>query len=255
MEEKQGLVLVKGGKLLHTEWVYDREKKKGSYVTSEVTNTAPALLFEYCDLAEDVTLKDIFLLLNTHLDIFDSILGNFCKAIVTEALTGPEPVKDTIEIEYLELYKVYHVNFEDKETYGGAHPYFGGIGFEEKEDRYDSGGNLMQLKGQRINWGVSFSKPSYLAQYPVKLNRQLKFYDDTSGSPTAFQEIACYDGISYTLGDILYGILWELSFYGNPAETQEMKAEIDRRVEEIKSGEAELIPLNLDESDDNENGC
>jgi hypothetical protein len=70
------LQIRKGGKLVDTRWIYDREKDQGEYQEFDVTDKAVRHLFDICYLAEDVTLKDLFLLLNTNLEQFDLIFGN-----------------------------------------------------------------------------------------------------------------------------------------------------------------------------------
>ena len=58
----------KGGKLIQTEVECSQEQ--------DVTDSAVRFLFDCCTLEDGVTLRDIFLLLDSELDLFDLVLGN-----------------------------------------------------------------------------------------------------------------------------------------------------------------------------------
>jgi hypothetical protein len=240
MTEK--LVLTKNGKLVETKWVYDKQKEEGSYVDSDVTDQAIRRIFDNCELEDGVTLKDVFLLLNTELQIFDAIIGNWCEKLVTEGLTKPAKPHtgqyDPEEIEYLELKKNY---WQDKDsTYGQNRPDFGGTGYELKEDKLAGWNNkdgtpaVEMPKGERIPWGLSFTPTNELINLPLKLNRKLTIYNEDHESPDYHKVIAEYDNICYTLGDILYGILWELSFHGGPESRDGFKSTLDSQLEDYR---------------------
>ena len=55
MSEK--LELRKGGKLVETKWVYDKQAKKGEYKEFDRTANGLRHLFDTCVLAPDVTLR------------------------------------------------------------------------------------------------------------------------------------------------------------------------------------------------------
>lgn len=174
---QDGLIIQKNGKL------FDLETAK------DVTHHAPTLLFEPCRLDEDVTLKDIFLLIQHHIDVFEKILGNWCREFTTEALSTPSQVEDLL---YLELY--YTLQVEDGALEGINHPNFHGV-------------------GQDSPYSLSFLPLNKLADLPVKLGpAQI----EQSSYPTL-----------YTLGNILNGILWELSFYGPPAQRDQLAKEVN----------------------------
>lgn len=214
---KECLKITKNGKLLKTKWIYDEKKDIGSYKTCDVTNFAPYHLFEICDLDTDIRLKDIFKLIKKHEDIFEIILGNWCKDFINEGLkkrkkkyTGKY---DKDEIEYLELYWILEQQiFEDGEYfYGIEFPDFHGIGYKLKEEY------MYHKKGERINWSVSLTPVNELMNIPVKLKRTADIYkDDYTIKKLNAQKKIEIKGMQFTLGHILYGILWELSFHGNP---------------------------------------
>ena len=239
MAEK--LEIRKGGKLIETKWVYDKEAKQGSYVEFDRTDRAFRYLFEQCQLAPDVTLKDIFELLNSDIDVFDAVIGNWCEEIVTEGLTQPAKPYDLSkydpeQIEYLELRYTpeYDLDGDNKDVFYGFHrPDFGGVGVVLQND----GDQDHYKKGERIPWGVSFSKANDLINIPVKLADKFVVYEGIMKWDKVSKDnkkLAEFNNPTYTLGGILEGIIWELSFHGGPDKRNDMHKELLERVEEIK---------------------
>lgn len=245
--DRECLQIRKNGKLVQTKWVYDEEKEQGSYQEFDITDQAISKLFEVCELAPDITLKDIFLLLNTELDIFDTIIGNWTKEIVTEGLTQPEKpyVKDDEAIEYLELKLSleYDMNYDNGKNIlnGPTRLDFGGVGFEREKDKFfdwvDADGSpvIEFPKGYRTPWSVWATPANELINIPVKIDNKL----------TITEEIWTDDGIKQgvthtfsnpliTLGNILYSILWELSFNGPPVKRDAFVKELKETVDNIK---------------------
>src|SRR4051812_23831174 len=98
------LVIRPGGKLIKISGDLDSQ----SYAEKDVTELALQKLWEPCLIAEGVVLRDVFLLLNSKLEAFDSVITYWCKEIVTEGLSNPvqlpEDDREEEKIEYLELY-------------------------------------------------------------------------------------------------------------------------------------------------------
>ncbi len=237
IKDYSGLSIRKGGKLIEHYWHED----KGDYQERDVTESAIQRIFESCILEEDVTLKDIFLLLNTELDIFHAIIGNWCDELVTEGLTKPATVYsgyDKDEIEYLELYQTIYT--EPEGTYGLIRPDFHGVGWELKEDYMagwtDSDGKevIDWPKGERIPWGLSCHSTNELINVPIKLKNEMTIYDDNPKTKNYGNKITSYPNCEFSLGHIFYGIIWELSFYGAPSARKALHGEIDDASKKIK---------------------
>ncbi len=231
MTHPETLLLKKGG-VLQT-----KRYSRGAWRTKDLTKVAFRCLYEECSLAEDVTLRDVFLLLNKNLKMFDLILGCWCKEVVTAGLSKRHKRNlKTDDIDYLELY--YHIvrdeyPKDDKRTYGLRFPEFHGVG-KLKKDSEDGHGK----KGETIQWGVSLSEPWKLAPLPLKLNNEGKVFLEKRKSS---EVITTLPNPVYTLGNILQGIMWELSWHGSPEQVQKFAAELHRRVEEVESGKAKLV--------------
>ncbi|MEW6753596.1 MAG: hypothetical protein AB1505_21815 [Candidatus Latescibacterota bacterium] len=125
---KETLTVAEGGRLVETRWIYDESRERGEYGTRDVTEFAIRYLFAPCELAEAVVLRDILLLLNTNLDLFDDVFhSNWTRELVTEGLSEPDQpydLSDDEAIQYLELY--WHVEFDGQELHGFARPGFHG---------------------------------------------------------------------------------------------------------------------------------
>jgi hypothetical protein len=239
------LQIVKDGKLIETRWIYDEKTEAGEYKKYDRTDRAIAYLFESCSLEEGVTLKDIFLLLNTELELFDLVIGNWCKDIVTEGLTKPEKPHDLStynpeQIEYLCL--SFDLEYEEdggiNELYGMTRPDFRGVGVELLND-FD-----FYKKGNRISWGVSLAPSNNLINIPVRLENKLVIYEGIlkakEGELPA--KLGEFDNPTYSLGQILESIIWELSFHGSPKDRDSMGSNLEEMVDKIQSGEAETVP-------------
>lgn len=194
MEE---LKIVSGGKLLRTRWIYDEDKDLGSYVTEDVTDYAPYFLFDACTIDDGVVLKDIFLLLKSHIDIFKTVIGRDVEVFVKEGLqpfTGEET-----ELHYLELYWVLDYNEEEKTLSGNNLPNFHGVG--EPNDI------------NKNTYSLMYSPANVLADIPLKLCQDFII---SHTSTTEDHKLYTFKGPEFSLGQILYGIIWEISYCGPP---------------------------------------
>jgi hypothetical protein len=217
----EGLTIKKGGIVERTRW--DSKLKKPAYVTTDVTDRAHQFLFEQVTLAEDVTLRDIFLILQRRLEFYDELLGNWCKEIVTEAFSISEDQQQSFTqggMQYLEVYwMLTESQDEDKVSLSGHHfPAFHGWGTWED--------------GTEGGYGVEFTPVYQLLDYPVRLNQEMPIYDDIGRIP---KPPRVYQDATYTLGHVLYGIIWELSFFGSPTMRDGQREEIFETISEMKS--------------------
>ena len=244
----EGLRITKKGRLIKKDWVYDEEKDEGQYVDSDVTEYAYRHLFDQCDLEKDVTLRSIFYLINKHAEIFNLVFPCWVDEYLAEALSGtgkPYTGKyDPDAIEWLELYwhfeqTTYEKNEFPKEFHGHHFPSFGGTGFELKEE------HEYHKVGSRIPWGISFTPVSDLINIPVKLktNAEITDFDMNKDPKRLIGALGKLEGVTYTLGHILFGILWEISWHGSPEKRDKLGDELKQQVDDIKNGTAKLIPF------------
>lgn len=265
----EGLHITREGRLIQTYWFYNDDetipkKERGKYLEKDVTDSAIRRLWDDCTLENGVTLKSIFTLLNSEIDLFDLVIGNWCKEIVTEGLTQPPAeysgIYDPDGIEYLELYwslarsALWNENkkaFDSDitELQGTKRANFHGIGYELKEDKLhdwknEDGTDAVEWsKGGRIPWGMSFTAANAHINYPVKLAQKMiiERKQKTKDNHLTQPPVAIFERSVYTLADILYGIIWELSFHGGPRERDEKSEELKESVDKIRDGSAKTV--------------
>lgn len=230
--------LVKGGKLIHTDWIYDKESGEGSYVDIDVTERAISLLFEAITLDPDITLKDIFLLLNTNLEGFKHVIGNWVDEIVTEGLTQKEKpydlsTYDSDQIEYISL--SYNVEYDENDNntlslYGLNRLNVSGIGvpLKEKQGFYN--------EGERIPYSISYTPTNELINIPVKFTNKLEVMAGIMQQNPGVT-LASFENPEVTLGQILNSIIWDFSFAGSPRSRDKFRADLIKNKETYESEE------------------
>jgi hypothetical protein len=79
--------------------------------------------------------------------------------------------------------------------------------------------------------------------YPVKLAQKMIIHDEVERNQKSKDNdpVAIFEKSVYTLGDILYGIIWELSFHGGPKQRDEKSEELKESVDKIRDGSAKTV--------------
>lgn len=208
------LIIKKGGIL------FDKEEKK------VITNTVTCL-FDLCILDKDIVLSDIFSLLRKEMYMYKIIIGNWVDEIVNEGLHATPAKSKCQDIEYLELYWML-----EKQTYKGIDtletlnfPGFHGAGYADK-------------KGERQSWAIEMSPIAEIINKPLILRDKLEIYHSDLDNMGNMPKSQVFEDARYTLGQILYGIIWELSFCGSPKDRDELADNLKTTVDDIKSGNA-----------------
>lgn len=189
-------------------------------------------LAEDIELDETVTLRDIMNFVRKNEDLTDFIrMYSFCFHIdeFHECLDKHPVIDENGEIEYLEIYwytGTHHYK-EDEPFHLTQSPDFHGIG---KRD------------GESTAFAVECIPLEEIAHLRLVLNEEF-----TINHYQAYKEPHFINGeqkykTSFTLLQVLNAIYWEISFHGGPQENQKFVEEINRRVEDFKSGKDPGIP-------------
>ena len=249
-----GLHLFPGGILQWVKWEYDEETEKGAYVAYDVTERAMQFLWEPVQLIAGVTLDTVFHLLSHNTaplrDVFRRDFSHEYYNHYLQVKDKATPYTGEYHpdgIEYLELYWMGY-KYENGEVVGLGRPDFHGVGYELREDHPDS----YKQKGQRVHWGIGFSKLEDLLNLPLKINPEAHvFNEDYSDSENYGKELMCFKMENPMLGQFIRGILWELSWHGAPDKKQEIAKELNEAVEGVKNGTIPTYPFSdLDKPDD-----
>jgi hypothetical protein len=221
------LKIEKNGRLLRTNDEIGAEPE-------EVYSLAPCLMEETV-LADDLVLRDIFLLVHKNMDFCADALGRWTEEITLEGLKKTrkkkkaEPYSDA-SIEYLEVYwEIEASTFHQESSISGLFPEFGGRGSWYRK---------IGAKKHKKQYGgicISLTPANQLAPYPLKLNRTVSVYR-TNYDKLEFLQEPLFTGVgSVTLLQILYAIYWELSFYGSPRQRRYKLRSLKKTLDGIKT--------------------
>ncbi len=231
-----------GAKLMRT----FKDSETGKPVRVDVAATAHQFLFETVELKDGVTLADVFALLELDPLLLQVYRRDFSEDLMAHARKGPLKTAATYgpeELEALELYQVVELDSVAKRLDGGSMLQFHGLGFELREDT-DMGGYI-QPKGSRVHWGIALTDVRELLHLPLKVNSEVVVTEGCYDAKGYGQELGRLHRESVTLGQVLHGVLWELSFHGGPVEqgaVREDLAALSAKVTEALDREKEGEP-------------
>jgi hypothetical protein len=228
------ITLHHGPKLIH-------ERRGRDDDPLDVTDRACEFLFAQMKLADDVTLLDIFKLVN------DPVLrtvfrGDYVDELLEEATLGPL-IKDELpyeKIEYLELNQLWHHDSATSEFTSVGKFGLTGKGIVLPEDVVEDG-VVHYKKAERINWSVSMTSVRELLHLPVRLNSSVQICEEDEYA-RRFGDVN-QTGVNHqiTLGTLIHSLLWELSWHGTPVQRDARKGELLERKAALDAGSAESV--------------
>ena len=214
----------------------------------DVTEKTPRFLFETCTFGERTTLRDVLLLIQMHLPTLGPIPGNWTSDLVAEGLQPlPEGVEPT-DLEFL------YLSWEPSiDTYYGKDGAKGGLTLSGMAfPGFHGWGPCPGPEGgTSCSWGVALVAVNALAPLPIRWQAKGCLRDDAAfwehieargqGAPASDPKLfeTELEGMEATLGQILYGLVWELSFHGPPSSRDAFKGTLEQRVAEIEEAFAE----------------
>lgn len=206
----------------------------------KVTDRAHELLFEAITLHPHATLADVFGLMEASPLLKRIYRPSFVDELCAEASKGPahgeqQPAHDRIE--YLELYAEWGLDTHTQTYSGTTRLRLHGVGPVLKEDHPEE----HKRKGERIEWAVSLTPLCELLALPVGVNHGVRITEDDRAAQAWMREIGRAQVEDVTLGQVIEGLLWELSFHGGPSEQEAVSEELSRRVAEVDGGTAKTV--------------
>ena len=207
-----------------------------------VTGQAHAYLFECITVHAGATLGDVFRLMQASPLLLQFYRRDFADELCAEARKGavelPFPERAWYEgIEFLELYQQWGLDTSTNEYSGTQRLHLHGIGHELAQDLPEE----RKKKGERIEWSVSLTPLRELLSLPVRVSTEVRITEDDATAKAYMREIGRGRNADVTLGQVIHGLLWELSFHGGPQEQRAVSEGLERRVTEIDAGTAELV--------------
>jgi hypothetical protein len=185
---------------------------------TDVAERAVEFLFEPVELAQDVTLSDIFKLLDRCPELRGVFRRDFAEELCVEARKGPLPQsrgndpEEVGGIEFLELYRSWECDSSKKAYSSTFRLDLHGVG---PVLPVDVPGYSVKA-GERINWAVSLTPLRELLNLPVRVREQFSITEDDIDARAygdVVAEAACSE---ICLGQLMHGLLCELAFHGGP---------------------------------------
>lgn len=184
---------------------YGRHESGEQGSVLEVTDEMYRFLMYTCELDENFTLKDLFILIDKHLDILEPVVGNWIRELSQEIAKPAECLPG--EIDFLNLY--WDIQTDDAfGTNGFEYPSFDGV----------------SLDGQ--TYALDFANLDSLSHLPIRLQPDA----NVRGNDT----VLVLKKVPFTLMDIIYGVVWELSFYGSPVQRGEKLEKLQQAADEFR---------------------
>lgn len=184
-----------------------------------------AYFFHQVEVDPRFTLGDFFRLLDRDdVEFLEAVIGESVAPLLDEA-REPASGGPDLRIGFLRVYNAYDDGqlIRDFDGWGPwDEPYDGAW---EKEPDYPREGGI----------SVSLTPVNQLLGIPLRYDPDLVFRTDAG-----VEEYRTRIGITFI--EFIKAVFYDLTFYGPPAERDEVRAELLQRAEEIGRGEAELIP-------------
>jgi hypothetical protein len=197
--------------------------------TQDVTDIAISYLHEDIEFDDNVTLRDLFLVINKELELFNLIFGNWIDEYTNVILCGvPESEEENNQIDHLLV--SLEIENEGEEYNIPSFPEFHGVGIcKEPFETYK--------EGDEIKWGISFSPMQKFADTLLVLDPFVHVYNSKT------KEKNTYPSSGYTFFNVIYAIVYEISFHGGPEDTEKVFDSLNDQIKKIKSGEIQTFPI------------
>ena len=208
----------------------------------DVTGRAHELLFELITVHAGTTLADIFRLMEASPLLQKFYRRGFAEELCAEArkraVEPPARERASYEgIEFLELFQEWGLDTSTNEYSGMQRLQLHGIGHELAEDLPEE----RRKKGERIEWSVSLTPLRELLSLPVRVNAQVRITEEDATAKAYMSEIRRARNADVTLGQVIHGLVWELSFHGGPQEQLEVSEDLKRQVADVDAGTVEFV--------------
>lgn len=215
--------ITKDSKLIETYWFYDTSKKEGSYLKREILEVTPHILHDKtCFIEEGVTLKHIFKYLEKEADMWELYVGNWCKLFIEEGIQETITIDKSDPMTSLELgWTYYREKYQDEKDTRFSFDY-----------KMSFNGRGLDSNGAETTYSLSFSPTTAINDIPVIVNTDVIFIETTY---EPFDEkVSVIGKQDPTLFQIIYSILWEISFHGEPSKRDSERKILDDIVLDFK---------------------
>ncbi len=219
-----------------------RREDKTTHETADVTSDAAQFLFRVVRIAPGVTLNDILLLLDASPTLVDIFRLRFAGQVREEVLKGPPALAadggmSPRALEHLELRWNWRLDTDTRE-YSSVHELeFSGVGPVLREDD----AHQMLRAGDRERWSLKLMPVRELLRLPVIFREDFVISEVDLNSRRYGEPIANGRLDEVTLGQVIRGVLSELTFHGGPTEQAALSDELVQQVARLESGDEDTV--------------
>lgn len=206
----------------------------------DVTTCGHEFLFDEVELADDVTLADIFWLLDASPLLVEVFNRDFARELLAEAIKGPlkpKKCKESDRIEFLELFSQWDQDTSNDTISGNNRLCLRGVGPILKKANREYGAKA----GERQKLGLSFAPFRELLSLPIQINLQTPVYESDVDAFLCNKELRVIRQEAFTLGEVIHGVLWELSFFGTPSQSAKLCESLLLQVHDLKAGTLKTV--------------
>lgn len=181
--------------------------------------------FHSVEIDPAFTMGDLFRLLDRDgAEFLETVIGEAVTPLLAEAREPPQGGAD-LRIEYLRVCNVYQ-DGEIRRDFDGWGPW---------DEPYDGAWAAHPDTPREGPLSVSLTPVNHLLDLPLRYDPALVFRDAAGA-----EEYRTRIGITFI--EFVRAVFYDLTFYGPPADRDEVRAELQRQLEEIDRGEADLVP-------------
>lgn len=209
-------------------------------VAADVVERAAEYLFETVSLAPQLTVGDVLMLLDRCPVLRQVFRREFGEDLWAEACKGPLPPPNDEGVggvEFVELYWQWAQDTGNGMFSAVNKLQLHGVGPVLRADAPDHG-----LKaGDRIEWSLSLTPARELMSLPLRLNDGIRIVENDVDALGYGAIVATARCAEVTLGQVIQGVLNELSFHGGAQDQAAFRESLNAQCDEIEAGTAELV--------------
>lgn len=219
--QQEAIVWCPDGSLCDVFWHYDEQTETGCYYQTEIQISVLPFLMRPVVLHPECTLRSVFITALHFEKELNPIIGNWMLEFLNEAFSPLPENYVPSTTERLDLLELYYAATSQNDTYYGLnYPSFHALGQSFVD--YD-GQPLAPGTTRPEQYSISFTPVNQLMSLPLQVRPTMFFEID---HPLVLTQQLELPTPAISILQLLYGIFWELSFYGPPSKRDQAGQEL-----------------------------
>lgn len=187
----------------------------------DVTDRAVEFLFDRLALRPEVRLRDLFGLFERCPALLPVYRRFYAQELSTEASLGPAPDDETTKLLYLELRQSWEYDSHTR-TYAELRRFLMlGVARPPEDDE-----NVRTEADGLLRYSMIGFPVRAMLDLPVRLDTNVRVFESDTYSCRSSQQISLVHSLDLSLGDVLQAMLWEMTWFGLPDDTEEVLEEM-----------------------------